>query len=145
MCSSDLRGIEFVTRKIAHGVARIKRGLATTIELGNLDAQRDWGHAKDYVEGMWRMLQADAADDYVLATGRTVSVRAFCEMAFAHVGLNWRDHVVVNPAFIRPAEVDLLLGDPTKARERLGWISTTTLEEIVVEMVEADLKRLGGS
>ena len=139
---SPLRAIEFVTRKITDGVARIKLGMANTLELGNLDAKRDWGHARDYVEGMWRMLQADIADDYVLATGRTVEVRDFCELAFRREGLNWQDYVRVNPVFMRPAEVALLLGDASKAKQQLGWQSTATLEDIASEMVDADLARL---
>jgi GDPmannose 4,6-dehydratase len=141
---SPLRAIEFVTRKITHGVARIKRGEAKELRLGNLDARRDWGHARDYVEAMWRMVQAETPDDYVVASGRTTSVREFCDMAFSHVGLNWRDYVTTDPAFLRPAEVDVLLGNPAKAQQMLGWRPATTLEDIVVEMVEADLARLSG-
>ncbi|KFC64547.1 GDP-mannose 4,6-dehydratase [Devosia sp. LC5] len=139
---SPLRGIEFVTRKITDGVARIKLGLAEDISLGNLDATRDWGHARDYVQAMWLMLQQDIADDYVIATGRTTSVRDFCKLAFAHVGLNMEDYVTVNERFLRPAEVDVLLGDASKAKQKLGWAAETTLEMLVSEMVEADLKRL---
>jgi GDPmannose 4,6-dehydratase len=139
---SPLRGIEFVTRKITDGVARIKLGLQDKLALGNLDAKRDWGHARDYVEAMWLMLQQDKPDDYVVATGRTTSVRDFCELAFKHVGLRLEDHVVVDPRFLRPAEVEVLLGDPSKAKAKLGWQAKTTLEQMVVEMVEADLKRL---
>ncbi|WAJ28707.1 GDP-mannose 4,6-dehydratase [Antarcticirhabdus aurantiaca] len=139
---SPLRGIEFVTRKITDGVARIKLGLADHISLGNLDAKRDWGHARDYVEAMWLMLQQDTPDDYVVATGRTTSVRDFCDLAFAHVGLKAADHVRVDERFMRPAEVDVLLGNPDKAKAKLGWQATTTLEQLVAEMVEADLKRL---
>jgi GDPmannose 4,6-dehydratase len=138
---SPLRGIEFVTRKITDGVARIKLGLAETLPMGNLDAQRDWGHARDYVKAIWLMLQQAEADDYVVATGRTTSVREFCRLAFAHVGLDYEKHVSVDPAFLRPAEVDVLLGDATKARTKLGWTAETSLEEMVAEMVEADLKR----
>jgi GDPmannose 4,6-dehydratase len=138
---SPLRGIEFVTRKVTDAVARIKLGLARELPMGNLDATRDWGHARDYVRGMWLMLQQDTPDDYVLATGRTVSVREFCRLAFAHVGLNYQDYVRVDPAFLRPAEVDVLLGDPTKAKQALGWTADVTLEQLVAEMVEADLKR----
>ena len=139
---SPLRGIEFVTRKITDGVARIKLGLENKLVLGNLDVKRDWGHARDYVEAMWLMLQQDVPDDYVVATGRTVSVREFCELAFAQVGLNMNDYVVTDPRYMRPAEVDVLLGDPGKAKERLGWVAKTSLEELVAEMVDADLKRL---
>lgn len=139
---SPLRGIEFVTRKITDGVARIKLGLAENISLGNLDATRDWGHARDYVQAMWHMLQQDVADDYVIATGRTTSVRDFCKLAFAHVGLNMEDHVTIDERFLRPTEVDVLLGDPSKAKQKFGWTAETTLEMLVSEMVEADLKRL---
>src|SRR4051794_25974426 len=139
---SPLRGIEFVTRKITDGVARIKLGQAKALSLGNLDAKRDWGHARDYVQAMWLMLQQDKPDDYVVATGRTVSVRHFCKLAFEHVGLNMEDHVVTDPRFMRPAEVDVLLGNADKARQRLGWVAETSLEELVREMVEADLQRL---
>ncbi|HWK65519.1 MAG TPA: GDP-mannose 4,6-dehydratase [Rhizobiaceae bacterium] len=139
---SPLRGIEFVTRKITDGVARIKLGMQDKLALGNLDAKRDWGHARDYVKAMWRMLQQDKADDYVIATGRTVSVREFCQLAFEHVGLKLEDHVVVDERYMRPAEVEVLLGDPSKAREKLGWTAETSLEQLVAEMVEADLKRL---
>lgn len=138
---SPLRGIEFVTRKITDGVARIKLGKATELKLGNLDAKRDWGHARDYVKAMWLMLQQDEADDYVVATGRTESVREFCRLAFAHVGLDYERYVTVDPRFMRPAEVDVLLGDASKARSKLGWAAETTLEQLAAEMVEADLKR----
>ena len=139
---SPLRGIEFVTRKITDGAARIKLGLQDKVALGNLDATRDWGHARDYVKAMWLMLQQDTPDDYVVATGRTVSVRDFCRLAFAHVGLNMEDHVTVDQRFLRPAEVDVLLGNPAKAKEKLGWTAETSLEDLVAEMVEADLARL---
>jgi GDPmannose 4,6-dehydratase len=139
---SPLRGIEFVTRKITDGVARIKLGLANTLTLGNLEAKRDWGHARDYVKAMWLMLQQDEPDDYVVATGRTTSIREFCQMAFGHVGLRMEDHVVVDERFLRPAEVDVLQGNPAKAKEKLGWVAETDLEALVVEMVEADLVRL---
>jgi GDPmannose 4,6-dehydratase len=139
---SPLRGIEFVTRKITDGVARIKLGLDKKLALGNLDAKRDWGHARDYVQAMWLMLQQEKPDDYVVATGRTVSVRDFCELAFSHVGLKMEDHVTVDPRYLRPAEVDVLLGNAAKAQEKLGWKSETTLEQLVAEMVEADLARL---
>lgn len=138
---SPLRGIEFVTRKVTDGVARIKLGLSKDLRLGNIDAQRDWGHARDYVKAMWLMLQQDKADDYVVATGRTTTVRDMCEIAFRHVGLKAEDHIVIDPAFFRPAEVDILLGDPSKARATLGWEATTSLEEMISEMVDADLER----
>lgn len=139
---SPLRGIEFVTRKITNGVARIKLGLMEKLALGNLDATRDWGHARDYVRAMWLMLQQDSPEDYVIATGRTTSVRDFCRLAFSHLGLNYEDHVVVDPKFLRPAEVDVLLGDASKARKKLGWRPECTLEDLVAEMVEADLERV---
>ena len=136
---SPRRGLEFVTRKIANGVARIKLGLDTNLALGNLDAQRDWGFAGDYVDAMWRMLQQPLPGDYVVATGETHSVREFCEVAFGHVDLDWQDHVVIDERFFRPAEVDLLVGDPSRAREVLGWTPTTTFDELVRSMVDADL------
>jgi len=139
---SPLRGIEFVTRKITDGVARIKLGKEKTLALGNLDAMRDWGHARDYVEAMWLMLQQDKPEDYVIATGVTTSVRDFCRLAFAHVGLNYEDHVTVDPRFFRPAEVEVLLGNPDKAKAKLGWAATTTLQQLVAEMVDADMVRL---
>lgn len=139
---SPLRGIEFVTRKITDGVARIKLGLADTLTLGNLGAKRDWGHARDYVKAMWLMLQQDEPDDYVVATGRTTSIQEFCQMAFGHAGLRMENHVVVDERFLRPAEVDVLQGNPAKAKEKLGWVAETGLEALVVEMVEADLLRL---
>jgi GDPmannose 4,6-dehydratase len=138
---SPLRGIEFVTRKITNGVARIKLGLAKKIALGNLDAKRDWGHARDYVNAMWLMTQQEKADDYVVATGRMISVRDFCDLAFAHVGLKAEDHIEIDPRFKRPAEVEVLLGNPAKAKMKLGWVAETTLEQLVSEMVEADLDR----
>ncbi|MCW8086520.1 GDP-mannose 4,6-dehydratase [Sabulicella glaciei] len=141
---SPLRGIEFVTRKITDAVARIRLGLADHVVLGNLDARRDWGHAADYVEAMWLMLQQEHADDYVVATGRSTSVREFCRLAFAHAGLDWERHVRVDAAHLRPAEVDVLHGDASKARRALRWAPRITLEEMVAEMVEADLERLGG-
>ncbi len=140
---SPRRGLEFVTRKITDGVARIAAGQATELRLGNLDAQRDWGYAGDYVEAMWLMLQQPAADDYVVCSEQTHSVRQFCEVAFEHVGLNWEDHVVVDPKFYRPAEVDLLIGDSSKARATLGWKPKTSFEELVHMMVDADRERLG--
>ena len=139
---SPLRGIEFVTRKVTDGVARIKLALATELRLGNIDAKRDWGHARDYVHAMWLMLQQDVADDYVVATGRSVTVRDMCRIAFTHVGLSMDDHLVIDPALFRPAEVDILLGDAGKARRVLGWEATVTLEAMIEEMVEADLARL---
>ena len=140
---SPLRGIEFVTRKITDGVARIKLGKSKELALGNLDAKRDWGHARDYVRAMHLMLQQDEPDDYVVATGRTETVREFCRLAFGHVGLNYEAHVIVDPRFMRPAEVDVLHGDATKAKAKLGWVAETTLEQLAAEMVEADLKRYG--
>ncbi|KQP60655.1 MULTISPECIES: GDP-mannose 4,6-dehydratase [unclassified Methylobacterium] len=139
---SPLRGVEFVTRKVTDGVARIKLGLAGELRLGNIDAKRDWGHARDYVRAMWLMLQQDTPDDYVIATGRTTTVRDMCEIAFRHVGLSHEDHVVVDPALYRPAEVDVLLGDPAKANRTFGWKAQITLEEMITEMVDADLARL---
>ncbi len=138
---SPLRGIEFVTRKVTDGVARIKLGLADTLMLGNLDATRDWGHARDFVQAMWAMLQQDVADDYVIATGRTTSIREFCRMAFAHAGLDWQDHVRTSDALLRPSEVEVLLGDAGKANQALGWRATTTLEQMVAEMVDTDIVR----
>ena len=136
---STRRGLEFVTRKIANGVARIKLGLDTEIRLGNLDAQRDWGFAGDYVDAMWRMLQQDEPGDFVGSTDETHSVREFCEIAFARVGLNWEDHVVIDERFFRPAEVDLLVGDATHARTVLGWQPKTPFRDLVNMMVDADL------
>ncbi len=138
---SPLRGIEFVTRKITDGVARIRLGLATELTLGNLDARRDWGHARDYVQAMWRMLQQDEAGDYVVATGRTTTIREFCQIAFGCAGLDWQDHVRSSASLVRPAEVDFLKGDAGKARRVLGWDAPTTLERMAAEMVEADLAR----
>ncbi|WP_313611347.1 GDP-mannose 4,6-dehydratase, partial [Rhizobium sp.] len=139
---SPLRGIEFVTRKVTDGVARIKLGLAKELRLGNTSAKRDWGHARDYVKAMWLMLQQDTADDYVVATGRTSTVRTMCEIAFEHVGLNIDDHLVIDEKLFRPAEVDILLGDPAKAKAKLGWEAVTPMEDLIREMVDADLKRL---
>jgi len=139
---SPRRGLEFVTRKITDGAARIKNGLATELRLGNLDAQRDWGYAGDYVEAMWLMLQQDVADDFVVCSGQTHSVREFCEVAFGHLDLNWEDHVVVDPKFYRPAEVDLLIGDHSKATDVLGWRPSTRFEDLVTMMVDADMQRL---
>ena len=141
---SPRRGLEFVTRKISHTVAQIKLGLVDELRLGNLDAQRDWGFAGDYVEAMWLMLQQDAPEDFVICTGETHSVREFCEVAFGHAGLNWEDYVVIDEAFFRPAEVDLLVGDATKAEELLGWKPGTSFENLVTMMVDADIDLLTG-
>ena len=139
---SPLRGIEFVTRKVTHAVASIKRGKQKELRLGNIDVKRDWGFAGDYVEAMWLMMQQTQPDDYVVATGRTTTVRDMCEIAFRHVDLNYRDYVVIDPAYFRPAEVDVLLGNPGKAKQGLGWTPKTSLEALIVMMVEADLRRL---
>ena len=139
---SPLRGIEFVTRKVTDGVVRIKLGMANELRLGNVDAKRDWGHARDYVKAMWLMLQQNVADDYVVATGRTTTVRDMCRIAFDHAGLDMDKHLVIDPAFYRPAEVDVLFGNPAKAAHVLGWRPETTLEEMIVEMVDADMARL---
>ena len=139
---SPRRGLEFVTRKVSHGVARIVRGRATELRLGNLDARRDWGFAGDYVDAMWRMLQRPAPVDYVIGTGETHTVRELCEIAFGHVGLDWQQHVNVDAAFVRPAEVDLLQADAAKAREELGWRPTTSFTQLVTMMVDADLERV---
>jgi len=139
---SPLRGREFVTRKVTDSVARIKLGMAAELRLGNLDAKRDWGHAKDYVRAMWLMLQQDEPGDYVVASGRTTTIRDMVEIAFKHVGLSVRDYVRIDPALFRPAEVDVLLGDATLARKKLGWEPTISLEEMICEMVDADLARL---
>jgi len=139
---SPLRGIEFVTRKVTHAVASIKLGLQKELRLGNIDSKRDWGFAGDYVEAMWLMTQQPAADDYVVATGITVSVRDMCKLAFDHVGLNYEDHLVIDPRFIRPAEVDVLLGNPEKAKTTLGWAPKTSMEQLITMMVDADLRRL---
>jgi GDPmannose 4,6-dehydratase len=139
---SPRRGLEFVTRKITHAVARVKLGLADELRLGNLDARRDWGYAPDYVRAMWLMLQHDRPDDYVVATGETHSVREFCQEAFDYVGLDWEKHVVVDPKFYRPAEVDLLVGDPEKAGRVLHWEPTVTFQQLVRIMVDADLTTL---
>jgi GDPmannose 4,6-dehydratase len=138
---SPLRGIEFITRKVTDGVARIKLGLADKLQLGNLEASRDWGHAEDYVRAMWLMLQQDQPDDYVVATGRAVTIRDMVSAVFAVAGLNYQDHVETASDLIRPAEVDHLQGDASKARVKLGWEPTITLEEMLAEMVEADLAR----
>jgi len=139
---SPRRGMEFVTRKVTDAVARIKLGLATTLRLGNLDARRDWGYAGDYVEAMWRMLQPPTPVDYVIGTGKAHSVRDLVETAFAHAGLDWNQHVVSDPAFKRPAEVDVLLADPRRAKAELGWEPTVDFEGLVKMMVDADLERL---
>ncbi len=137
---SPRRGLEFVTRKITNGVARIRLGLQQQIALGNLSAQRDWGFAGDYVRAMHLMLQQDQPDDYVIATGETHSVEEFCALAFAHAGLDWREHVVIDPKFMRPAEVDLLIGDASRAHRELGWQTTTSFPELVAAMVHNDLR-----
>jgi GDPmannose 4,6-dehydratase len=141
---SPRRGMEFLPRKVSHGVAQIKLGLTKELSLGNLDAERDWGFAGDYVDAMWRMLQQDEPDDYVVATGETHSVRRFCEIAFGHVGLSYEDHVTINEKFMRPAEVDLLIGDPSRAEKVLGWQRQTTFEQLVTMMVDADIALLEG-
>jgi GDPmannose 4,6-dehydratase len=142
---SPRRGLEFVTRKISDGVARIKCGLQRELRLGNLDARRDWGFAGDYVDAMWRMLQQDQPDDFVIGTGETYTVREFCELAFGAVGLDYREHVVQDERFFRPAEVDLLVADPAKAREHLGWTPRVGFRQLVEMMVEADLARYHGA
>ena len=139
---SPLRGKEFVTRKITDAVARIKLGLRPQLTLGNLEAQRDWGFAGDYVQAMWLMLQQHEPDDYVIATGVKHSVREFCELAFQHVGLDWQAYVEIDPALIRPADVNTLCGDPSKARQQLGWQPQVTFPQLVTMMVDADLQRL---
>jgi GDPmannose 4,6-dehydratase len=141
---SPRRGREFVTRKVTDAAARIKLGLQKELRIGNLEARRDWGFAGDYVRAMWMMLQQDKPDDYVIASGKTHTVRELIEIAFNHVGLDWRKHVVEDPAFVRPAEVDLLLGDPSKAKRALGWEPKVNFRQLIEMMVEADLKRCGG-
>jgi GDPmannose 4,6-dehydratase len=141
---SPRRGLEFVTRKVTDGVARIKLGLATELRLGNLDARRDWGFAGDYVDAMWRMLQHPEPQDFVIGTGVSHSVRELVEVAFGHAGLDWPAHVKTDPAFIRPAEVDVLLADPSRAREELGWSPTVPFTKLIAMMVDADLARLQG-
>lgn len=141
---SPRRGLEFVTRKISHAVAQITLGKINELRLGNLDAKRDWGFAGDYVDAMWRMLQRDTPEDYVICTGETHSVRDFCEQAFSHVGLSWEDYVVVDETFMRPAEVDLLVGDATKAADELGWVPETSFADLVRMMVDADIALLEG-
>lgn len=139
---SPLRGIEFVTRKVTDAVARIKARRQTEVRLGNIDAKRDWGYAGDYVEAMWLMLQRDNPDDFVIATGRTTTVRDMCRIAFDYVGLNYERHVVVDEKYFRPAEVDILLGNPAKAKEKLGWEAKTTLQALIHMMVDADIERI---
>ena len=139
---SPRRGLEFVTRKVTHGVAQIKLGLAQELHLGNLESRRDWGFAGDYVKAMWMMLQQDQPDDYVVGMGETHSVRELCKVAFDYAGLNWEDYVVSDPAFYRPAEVDLLVSDPSKARKELGWEAEVSFEGLIQMMVDADLKLL---
>ena len=138
---SPRRGLEFVTRKVTDGVARIKLGLSDVLNLGNLDAKRDWGFSGDYVRAMWAMMQQDRPDDYVVATGVTHTVERLVELAFSHAGLDWREHVKVDPRFIRPAEVDLLIGDPAKAKSELGWTPEVSFEQLITMMVDADLAR----
>jgi len=139
---SPRRGLEFVTRKITHGAARIKLGLASELRLGNLDSRRDWGYAEDYVEAMWLMLQQDNPDSYVVSSEKTHSVREFVEISFGHLDLEWEKHVVIDPRFVRPAEVDLLLGNSEKAHKELGWHAKTSFEELIKLMVDAELKLL---
>ncbi len=141
---SPRRGMEFLPRKVSYNVAKIKLGMTDTLPLGNLDAERDWGFAGDYVEAMWMMLQQDQPDDYVVATGETHSVRRFCEIAFGHAGLTYEDHVTINEKFMRPAEVELLIGDASKAKSVLGWKPRTSFEELVTMMVDADIDLLSG-
>lgn len=141
---SPLRGLEFVTRKVTDGVARIKLGQQKGLALGNIDAKRDWGFAGDYVEAMWLMTQQEVADDYVVATGTTTTVREMCDIAFSHVGLNAQDHIRIDERYFRPAEVDILLGDPAKAERKLGWKPKTSLYELITMMVDADMRRLQG-
>ncbi|MED0678333.1 GDP-mannose 4,6-dehydratase [Aneurinibacillus thermoaerophilus] len=139
---SPLRGLEFVTRKVTNAVARIVVGKQNELRLGNIDAKRDWGYAGDYVEAMWLMLQQPHPDDYVIATGKTASVRDMCKIAFSYAGLNYEDYLVIDPELYRPAEVDILLGNPAKARKKLGWEAKTSFEELIQLMVEADLARM---
>jgi len=142
---SPRRGLEFVTHKVTYGAARIKLGLDDELRLGNVDAHRDWGYAGDYVQAMWLMLQQDQPDDYVIATGQTHSVQRLCEVAFGHLGLDWRKYVVSDPKFIRPAEVDMLVGDASKAHAKLGWEPSVTFEDLIQMMVDADMKALQAS
>lgn len=141
---SPRRGVEFVTRKVTDAVAKIKLGLQSELRMGNLDAKRDWGFAGDYVKAMWLMLQQEKPDDYVISTGETHTVEELVEIAFSHVGLNWRDYVVVDPKFVRPAEVDLLLGDCSKAKQKLGWELEVSFEQLVKMMVDSDLQKIKG-
>ena len=141
---SPRRGITFVTRKISHSVALIKAGKLDKLRLGNIEAQRDWGHARDYVRGMWMMLQQEQPADFVVGTGVMHNVRDFCEKAFARVGLDYQDYVEVDPRFLRPAEVDMLCADPTKAKEQLGWVPEISFDDLVAEMVDADVALVGG-
>jgi GDPmannose 4,6-dehydratase len=138
---SPRRGLEFVTRKVTDAVARIKVGLQEKLAMGNLDAQRDWGYAGDYVDAMWRMMQQPEPDDYVIATNQAHTVRELCDIAFSHVGLNWQDYVVIDPKFVRPAEVDHLIGNPAKARAKLAWTPKVSFRQLVEMMVDEDLKR----
>ena len=140
--ASPLRGIEFVTRKVAHAAASIKLGRQKELRLGNIDAKRDWGFAGDFVEAMWLMTQQPQSDDYVVATGITTTVRDMCQIAFRHLGMNYEDYVVIDPQFFRPAEVDVLLGNPAKAKAKLGWSSSTSLELLITMMVDADMRRI---
>lgn len=139
---SPLRGIEFVTRKVTDAVARIKLGKQSELRLGNIDAKRDWGHARDYVKAMWLMLQQEEAEEFVIATGRTTTVRDMCHIAFEHVGLKADDYIVIDERYFRPAEVEILLGNPAKAKEKLGWEAETSLEDMICEMVDADIERV---
>lgn len=139
---SPLRGIEFVTRKVSHAAASIKSGLQKELRLGNIDAKRDWGFAGDYVEAMWLMMQQPKADDFVVATGVTTTVRDMCQIAFSHLDMNYEDHVVIDPQFFRPAEVDVLLGNPAKANAKLGWVAQTSLEQLITMMVDQDVRRI---
>ena len=139
---SPRRGLEFVTHKVTYGAAKIKLGLADELRLGNLDARRDWGYAPDYVRAMWLMLQQDEPEDYVVATGETHSVRELCEIAFGYLGLDYRDYVVQDPRYYRPAEVDLLVGDASKAKRKLGWEPSVSFEELIKIMVDADMENL---
>ena len=141
---SPLRGIEFITRKVSDGVARIKAGMQKELRLGNIDAQRDWGHARDFVCAMWLMLQQEKGDEYVIATGRTTTVRDMCRVAFEHVGLDMDEHVVIDPEFFRPTDAKIVIGDPSKAKKKLGWEAKVSLKEMICEMVDADMKRLAG-
>lgn len=142
---SPRRGLEFVTRKVRNAVARIKLGLQKELRLGNLDAKRDWGYAGDYVNAMWLMLQQEKPDDYVIATGETHSVKELVEIAFSYVGLDWKKYVVQDPKLMRPAEVDILLGDPHKAKEKLGWKTEVSFEELIKMMVDSDLNRFANN